>query len=293
MDRLELAQKEAELLEAGIPYAAVTLVESSGTARTEGKMLVLSADTIFGTIGGGAGEQQAVARQEELPLHEDAALLIARMADGGMRDALSLLAEGNNAVRHYELDSPLSAEGKACGGSLTVFIESCRSTRPQLVMVGGGHVGLALLRAARLAGFATTLLDTRGEDQIGSAIAAADHFIPLENFGPALAEVPLPAGAYYVVATFSHATDGEALGGVLHHRDAAASAGDDQIAGIYHCADGADLDELLAQGITPAQLAAVHAPIGLSLGGETPEEIAVSILAELLMTRYGKTKADL
>ena len=59
MDRLELAQKEAELLEAGIPYAAVTLVESSGTARTEGKMLVLSADTIFGTIGGGAGEQLA------------------------------------------------------------------------------------------------------------------------------------------------------------------------------------------------------------------------------------------
>ena len=53
------------------------------------------------------------------------------------------------------------------------------------------------------------------------------------------------------------------------------------------------VDKLLAQGITPAQLAAVHAPIGLSLGGETPEEIAVSILAELLMTRYGKTKADL
>lgn len=264
MDRLELAQKEAELLEAGIPYAAVTLVESSGTARTEGKMLVLSADTIFGTIGGGAGEQLA------------------------HRDALSLLAEGKNAVRHYELDSPLSAEGKACGGSLTVFIESCRSTRPQLVMVGGGHVGLALLRAARLAGFATTLLDTRGEDQIGSAIAAADHFIPLENFGPALAEVPLPAGAYYVVATFSHATDGEALGGVLHHRDAAYTGmigSSRKIAAIR--------EKLLAQGITPAQLAAVHAPIGLSLGGETPEGIAVSILAELLMTRYGKTKADL
>ena len=264
MDRLELAQKEAELLEAGIPYAAVTLVESAGTARTEGKLLVLSENVIYGTIGGGAGEQLA------------------------RRDALSLLAEGNNAVRHYELDSPLSAEGKACGGSLTVFIESCRSTRPQLVMVGGGHVGLALLRAARLAGFATTLLDTRGEDQIGSAIAAADHFIQLENFGPALAEVSLPAGAYYVVATFSHATDGEALGGVLHHRDAAYTGmigSSRKIAAIR--------EKLLAQGMTPAQLAAVHAPIGLSLGGETPEEIAVSILAELLMTRYGKTKADL
>ena len=119
-----------------------------------------------------------------------------------------------------------------------------------------------------------------------SAIAAADHFIPLENFGPALAEVPLPAGAYYVVATFSHATDGEALGGVLHHRDAAYT-------GMIGRKIAAIREKLLAQGITPAQLAAVHAPIGLSLGGEAPEEIAVSILAELLMTRYGKTKADL
>ena len=170
MDRLELAQKEAELLEAGIPYAAVTLVESAGTARTEGKMLVLSENVIYGTIGGGAGEQLA------------------------RRDALSLLAEGNNAVRHYELDSPLSAVGKACGGSLTVFIESCRSTRPQLIMVGGGHVGLALLRAARLAGFATTLLDTRGADQIGSAIAAADHFIPWKISAPPWPKCPcLPA----------------------------------------------------------------------------------------------------
>ena len=80
MDRLELAQKEAELLEAGIPYAAVTLVESSGTARTEGKMLVLSADTIFGTIGGGAGEQLA------------------------HRDALSLLAEGIAAGKQAEAE---------------------------------------------------------------------------------------------------------------------------------------------------------------------------------------------
>ena len=53
----------------------------------------------------------------------------------------------------------------------------------------------------------------------------------------------------------------------------------------------AELDK--AEGITAEQLDAVHSPIGLSLGGETPEEIAVSILAELLMIRYGKTKSDL
>ena len=81
---------------------------------------------------------------------------------------------------------------------------------------------------------------------------------------------------------------GEALGGVLQHADAA-------YVGMIGSARkiSAIREKLLAQGISPEQLAAVHAPIGLALGGETPEEIAVSILAELLMTRYGKTKADL
>lgn len=264
MDRLDLAKKEAELLEQGTPYAAVTIVHSEGTARTAGKMLVLADESIYGTVGGGAGERLAI------------------------RDAAALLAEGKNAVCHYDLDSPLSAVGKACGGELTVFIESCCSTRPQLMMVGGGHVGLALIRAAKLAGFAVTLLDTRGEEQIGTAIAAADRFIPLENFGPALAQTKLPPHAYYVVATYSHAADGEALGGVLQHADAA-------YVGMIGSARkiSAIREKLLAQGISPEQLAAVHAPIGLALGGETSEEIAVSILAELLMTRYGKTKADL
>lgn len=263
MDRLELAKKEAELLEAGTPYAAVTIAEAVNIARTEAKMLVLEDNTIYGTVGGGAGERLAI------------------------RDAAELLAEGKNAVRRYELDSPLSEAGKACGGTLTVFIESCRSTRPQLVMVGGGHVGTALIRAAKLAGFTVTLLDTRGEEQIGEAIQSADRFIRLEHFGEA-AEAKLPPNACYVVATYSHATDGEALGGVLRHTDAVyigMIGSRRKIEAIY--------GRLAEEGFKPEQLAAVHAPIGLAIGGEMPEEIAVSILAEILMTRYGRTKAEL
>ena len=242
----------------------VTLVETEGTARTHGKMLVLADGSIYGTVGGGAGERLAI------------------------RDAVQLLEQGKNAVRSYQLDSPLSAAGKACGGSLTVFIESCPDTRPHLVMVGGGHVGLALIRAAKLTGFAVTLADTRGEQEIGQAIAAADRFLLLENFGSALAAQKLPAGAYYVVATYSHATDGEALGGVLQHTDAAyvgMIGSRRKIEALY--------EKLMAAGVTEKQLAAVHAPIGLALGGEAPEEIAVAILAELLMTRYGKRRGEL
>lgn len=264
MDGLELLKKQEELLQEGVPHAVVTLVESEGTARTHGKMLVLADGGIYGTVGGGAGERLAI------------------------RDAVQLLEQGKNAVRSYQLESPLSAAGKACGGSLTVFIESCPDTRPHLVMVGGGHVGLALIRAAKLAGFAVTLADTRGEQEIGQAIAAADRFLPLENFGSALAAQKLPAGAYYVVATYSHATDGEALGGVLQHTDAAyvgMIGSRRKIEALY--------EKLMAAGVTEKQLAAVHAPIGLALGGEAPEEIAVAILAELLMTRYGKRRGEL
>ena len=123
---------------------------------------------------------------------------------------------------------------------------------------------------------------------IAPAIKAADRFIQLENFGEALANTRLPAGAYYVVASYSHAADGEALGGVLHHTDAAYVG----MIGSRRKVE-AIRQKLTAEGITAEQLDAVHSPIGLSLGGETPEEIAVSILAELLMTRYGKTKSDL
>ena len=91
-----------------------------------------------------------------------------------------------------------------------------------------------------------------------------------------------------MVASYSHAADGEALGGVLPHTDAAYVG----MIGSRRKVE-AIRQKLTAEGITAEQLDAVHSPIGLSLGGETPEEIAVSILAELLMTRYGKTKSDL
>ena len=91
-----------------------------------------------------------------------------------------------------------------------------------------------------------------------------------------------------MVATYSHATDGEALGGVLQHTDAAyvgMIGSRRKIEALY--------EKLMAAGVTEKQLAAVHAPIGLALGGEAPEEIAVAILAEILMTKYGKRRGEL
>ena len=100
MDRLELAQKEAELLEAGIPYAAVTMVESAGTARTEGKMLVLSENVIYGTIGGGCSEHSA------------------------LMEAYRLIGTTQSRCVHVDMSSDVAEEeGMVCGGQMKVLIQ--------------------------------------------------------------------------------------------------------------------------------------------------------------------------
>ena len=106
MDRLELAQKEAELLEAGIPYAAVTLVESAGTARTEGKMVVLSENVIYGTIGGGCSEAAAMQR------------------------ARKIIGTGESCVIEIDMTNDVAAdEGMVCGGTMRVLIEDASENK--------------------------------------------------------------------------------------------------------------------------------------------------------------------
>ena len=251
-----LAQKELREL------AVATIVSSDGgTTRTQGKMLIYPDGAIRGTIGGGAVEQAVI------------------------RDALQLLSCGENAVKTYDYsESTAARQGLSCGGRLSVFIESCRSTRPNLVMVGGGHVGTALMRAARLAGFAVTLIDTRDETQIGEAIPLADRFLLVPDFSEGIRVLSLPAGAFYVIATYGHTFDGDALSEVLSHPDAAyvgMIGSRKKISALF--------TRLEQEGISPDALQAVHSPIGLDLGGETPEEIAVSILAELLMVKNHRT----
>lgn len=263
MEFTDLLEEQLAAAKAGKDLAVATIVAAEGgTTRTQGKMLVYADGTTSGTIGGGAVEHSVI------------------------RDALLSLESGENAVKVYDYDTEMATKGLSCGGKLTVFLESCRCTRPQLVMVGGGHVGTALLAAAKLAGFATTLIDTRDESKIGEAIALADTFIPVTNFYEDVESLTLHPGAFYVIATYGHTYDGDALMGVLSHEDAAyigMIGSRRKIAMIF-----ARLEE---EGIPHEKLEAVHSPIGLDLGGETPEEIAVSILAELLMVKNHRTGA--
>ena len=259
MKQYELLQEQAEQLKAGQEFAVVTIVESVNLARTSGKMVVYPDGHISGTVGGGMWEQQAI------------------------QDGLKCLKTGKNAIKTYNFSTELAQAGFQCSGEMTVFIEVCRNEALRLVVVGGGHVGNAVIRAAQTVGFHVTLVDTRGEDSIGDSIRCADQFLPVKSFRD-VAEVSLPAGAYYVVSTYGHMVDGAALGGVLSRGDAAyvGMLGSRQkVRAIF--------GKLKEEGISQELLDRVHSPIGLDLGGETPAEIAISIVAEILAVKNGKS----
>ena len=259
MKLYELMQEQADQLKAGQDFAVVTIVESVNLARTSGKMVVYPDGRISGTVGGGMWEQSAI------------------------HDALECLKTGKNAVKTYNFESELAKAGFQCSGEMTVFIEVCRNDALQLIVVGGGHVGNAVIHAAQTVGFRVTLVDTRGEAEIGDSIRCADQFLHVKSFGD-VAEMKLPAHGYYVVSTYGHMVDGAALGGVLKRGDATyvGMLGSRQkVRAIF--------GKLRDEGISQEILNTVHSPIGLDLGGETPAEIAVAVVAEILAVKNGRS----
>ena len=259
MKLCDLLLEQSQSLKAGREFAVVTIVEAVNLARTSGKMVVYADGTISGTVGGGMWEQAAI------------------------HSAKEALKTGKNMVKTYNFNSELAQAGFSCSGEMTVFIEVCRNDALKLVVVGGGHVGNAVIRTAQAVGFHTTLVDTRGEDVIGDSIRMADRFIHVDSFED-VENIDLPAGASYVVSTYGHMVDGAALGGVLRRGDAAyvGMLGSRQkIQAIF--------GKLSDAGIDKEILNTVHTPIGLDLGGETPAEIALAVVAEILAVKNGRT----
>lgn len=260
MNPKKLLEEQLKLEEAGRPYAVVTIIRADGAVpRKSGKMLVTADGNSIGTIGGGSSELLAI------------------------QDAQACIRYGENAIKDYTLNSE---NGMVCGGDFSVFIE-VENPRPRLILCGAGHVGTALMKAARLAGFDITLVDTRGEDQIGDAILLSDTYVPVEDFYKGMMALTIPAGAFIVITTYGHRFDKEALAAALTKKAAYLGmiGSRKKIAAVY--------EKLRSEGFTNEQLEAVYAPIGMDIGGETPEEIAISIVAEMLAVKYKRSGVHL
>lgn len=258
MNAIDIVREQVKAYDERRNYAVVTITHSDGSsARSNGKMIVFEDGSIKGTIGGSTVELLAI------------------------RDAKQCIREGATRCYSYDLTSPASESGLVCGGSIRVLIEAY-VTRPLLLMIGAGHVGGAVVKLASFVGFDTLLVDDRTDEEIGDKIAAADRFVRVKDFEKELLEMDLPKDTYIVVATHGHAFDAAALAGVIQK--------DVSYIGMIGSSKKihALFEKLNSKGITMEQLESVYTPIGLDLGGETPEEIAVSIISEILMLKNGR-----
>jgi xanthine dehydrogenase accessory factor len=255
----EVFSAVAQALERGEPAALVTIVATTGSTpqRVGAKMLVFADGRMVGTIGGGCYENDAFWK--------------AREAIGHRRPQLV----------HYELSDDFAQEtGLICGGQMDVYIEPIEPS-PELYIVGAGHVGSHLARMANEVGFRIHVVDDREK------FASAERFpyaaeVVVDEIPAWLERTRLPPHAYVVIVTRGHTNDLEALRALaprdLRYLGLIGSRA--KVARIY--------DALVDDGMSAPLLQHVHAPIGLDIGAVTPQEIAVSILAELIAVKHGK-----
>jgi xanthine dehydrogenase accessory factor len=251
-----------EALERGEPAALVTIVSTTGSTpqRVGAKMLVFADGRSVGTIGGGCYENDAFGK--------------AREAIGNRRPQLV----------HYELSDDFAQEtGLICGGQMDVYIEPIEPS-PELYVIGAGHVGFHLARLAQEVGFRVHVVDDREKFANRERFPGAVEIVA-DNIPQWIGQTALPPHAYVVIVTRGHTNDLEALRALaareLRYLGLIGSRA--KVARIY--------DELLANGTPADALKNVHAPIGLDIGAVTPQEIAVSILAELVAVKHGKMKS--
>ena len=194
-----------------------------------------------------------------------------------LSDARAAIFGAGSGMRHYQLNG--SAE------PLEVFIEVAPE-QPKILIVGAGHIGQALAKLGKIAGFRIVLLDDRPEWANRERAPEADEII-CADFEESLAAYPITPATAITIITRGHRQDAISLQQVI--RSPASYIGM-----IGSPRRGKAVFLLLEQeGVHRSLLRKVHTPIGLDLGGETPEEIAVSIIAEIIMERYGGTGRSL
>ena len=238
----------------------VTVVDKQGhgPAMPGAKMLVYPDGTSEGTVGGGAIEKAAI--------HE----------------ALRRMHSRENGTVTYNLDDDnhlidATATGMICGGTTTLFFEVL-GPDVRLIVFGAGHIGQALDRFANMLGFALTVADTRKDMLENIQYGRPVH---LSDYGSAERSYPNEAGSYVVIATHSHALDAIALKGVL------SQAIQPRYVGVVASIKKARQMVADIRNTDPGiELAHLHMPVGLNIGGPSPAEIALSILAEIQSVRY-------
>lgn len=237
------------------PVALCVVIETKGAVprHAGSKMLVYSDGTTEGTVGGGGVEQKTI------------------------DTALQSLRDGKPRVIAYTLDEKDHNAVGICGGDVTVYIEP-QMTQPILLILGAGHVGRSVAKFAQLLDFRVIVSDDRAELCTPDWIPGQVEFLPI-----LMEEIPdhleITPQTFIVGVTRGSDVDVAGLPRLLETEPAYFG----MIGSLKRWAHTREV--LRERGVTPEMLARVKSPIGIDIEAETPDEIAISILAEVIAKR--------
>ncbi len=248
--------------EEGRDAVLITVIEKigSGPATVGKKLLITSDGKKIGTVGGGSLEALAITRAKDF------------------------LKDRKSGILHFILDEELNAQekklstGLICGGEAKLFFEFIGPSL-RLYIFGAGHVGRAIAEHTKNLNYFVTVVDSRKEalDNI-----PADRVIHA-RYDRVFSTTPPPPGGYYVITTHSHVLDLQILRRVFDWQPA-------YVGILASRKKGSTLMSKLIMDIgdkIPHEI--VYTPMGLDIGGDTPDEIAISVIAEIQALKNAKT----
>ena len=257
--KTDLFEEIVRLRRLGEPAALATIIRRTGSTprKDAAKMLIRQDGTSIGSIGGGCVEAQV------------------------WQTASEVMKTSRAQVLGYQMtDDDLEEDGLVCGGHVEIFVEPIMA-RSQLVVLGAGHVGQAIARIAAKVDFRVSVIDDRESFVSEKRFPTAERRMA-RPYDQSLDDLNLPADSFILVVTRGHRHDQQALETALQQQV--------PYTGLIGSRRKIKLlvDHLLEKGYPPEHFRNFYAPIGLEIGSETPDEIAVSVAAELIAVRKGE-----
>src|ERR1700722_2930836 len=259
---MNIYEEIVKLQREGRSGAVATIVNSRGSIPSfqSAKMLIRDDGSIAGTIGGGCVEAEV------------------------WQAAREVIASEKPRTLSFDLNQdPKYDTGLVCGGTLEIFIEPVLPV-PLLYIFGAGHVAVALFKAAHSAGFDCIVIDDREAYANPERFPRAQQIIA-RDFDDALKELTPTESSYIVIATRGHRDDMRVLRWAVqtHARYIGMVGSKRKAITVFR--------ELTREGLKPDFFDRVHSPVGLDIGAVTPEEIAVSVVAEMIAARRHAERA--
>lgn len=248
----------AECIQGNKPAAIATVVKTMGSSPRQvgSKMLIYPDGAIVGSVGGGEME--------------------ARVIEAGK--------EAIRTGKPSYLDMTLSDEARGdpliCGGEIEIFVEPLAEA-PTLLIVGAGHIGAACADLGKFLGFRVVVLDDRTELLKRENLPAADE-MHAGDMAEEIRKLDITPQTYVVLVTRAHTTDAPVLREIINKPIAYIGmlGSKRRVLTVF--------DMLKQEGVPEEAFRRVHAPIGIPIGAETPQEIAVSILGEVIRVKRGE-----